>query len=145
VYVDGSDVTDQPDLQADFANTALLQLGRFTNSGFFFRGTLDEARVETAARSADWVRATWQNMSPGSGFQSYSLIDRLSPVLRVALNPAGLALTWPASGVGLSLYSATNLAPPISWTLVPQIPALIGSSFVVRVPIDATAHYFCLR
>jgi hypothetical protein len=138
-------VTDRPDLRADFANITLVQLGRFTNSGFFFRGTLDEARVETAARSADWVRAAWQNMSPGSGFQSYSLIDRLSPMLGVALDPAGLALTWPASGMGLSLYSATDLAPPVSWTLVPQIPALIGNSFVVRVPLEAIAHYFCLR
>jgi len=43
-------------------------------------------------------------------------------------------LTWPGSGVGFKLFTATNLSPPIAWTLATNQPALASNQWQILLP-----------
>ena len=85
--------------------------------------------------NAGRIFTTLTNLEPGTNwfFRFY------------ATNSAGETWAPGSSQFSTDLLKTSNLATPISWTLVQQMPALVGDAFVVRVSIDATAHYFCLR
>jgi hypothetical protein len=69
-----------------------------------------------------------------------------TPVLSVQGAPASpLVLAWPSSSVGFQLYFATNLAPPIVWTLVSTGPAQSNGMNILNVPTtNTTAQFFRL-
>jgi hypothetical protein len=53
-------------------------------------------------------------------------------------------LSWPASA-GFQLYSATNLAPPVAWSLVTNPAASNNGIFFLTIPpTNATAQFFRL-
>ena len=70
MYVDGSLKATTPlagTLRAGQANSAFI--GRSENSTpNYFNGYLDELRLSPVARSADWVRATYDNQKPAATF-----------------------------------------------------------------------------
>jgi hypothetical protein len=43
-----------------------------------------------------------------------------------------LVFNWPASGIGFTLQSATNLAPPVSWMALTNPPALITTNGITQ-------------
>ena len=43
----------------------------------YFDGTMDEIRVSSAVRSADWIQASYSNQVPGTTFVEYS--DLVAP------------------------------------------------------------------
>ncbi len=54
-------------------------------------------------------------------------------------------LSWPASASGFQLFSATNLAPPVIWSLVSSPAAENNGTFYLTVPAtNATAQFFRL-
>jgi hypothetical protein len=60
---------DPPGLQFPMNVT----IGKHGNGkrNFEYAGDLDEARVHSLARSADWIRLEFENQKPGSGFPSF--------------------------------------------------------------------------
>ncbi len=71
LYVDGANANATGSgVRTDFANNNIFNLGRYTSGSWFFKGTLDEPRIEPI-RSADWVWATWMNVASNSLFASY--------------------------------------------------------------------------
>ena len=60
--------------------------GTAPGQGSFFEGTIDEARISSSARSADWVKACYDNQSGGS-FVGYSPVET-----SVEPSPGGLML-----------------------------------------------------
>ena len=53
-----------------------------------------------------------------------------------------LRFVWP-SGIGaFSLYSATDLTPPVTWTFVPSTPLLSKGQCSITLPIGTNARAF---
>jgi len=137
LYVDGANPTQASAVLTDFANQNTLNLGRFTNADFYWTGMLDEARIESVLRSPNWIWASWMTAAANSAFASYSGITQAPSSLSLTSKSSSQLLSWPASGVGLALYSATNLAPPILWT-----PVTNHSQWQVSLPSDPNANRF---
>ena len=56
-----------------------------------------------------------------------------------------IVLSWPAPATGYQLYCATNLTPPVSWSLVTNAPAANNGTYSLSVPpTNAAAQFFRL-
>jgi hypothetical protein len=144
-YVDGAGL-GSASVVSNFTTQAGLNLGRFTNGSYYFRGTLDEARIENRARSSNWVWATWLTVASNTALAAYSAVTQAPPTLALAQTGNGLLLAWPGTGVGFGLYAATNLAPPVSWLLATNQPALVSTQWQVQLPRDGNdARFFRLQ
>jgi len=141
-YLDGSYLQSSSAIVKIFANNADLNLGRFTNSSFYFTGLMDEARIQTGVVSSNWVWATWMTVASNSTFTSYSSVTQQSPALSVSLNGSNLLLQWPASGVGFALYTATNLAATATWFFATNQAALINGHWQISLANDALVSRF---
>lgn len=142
LYVDGVDQTQSSALQADFTTQGELDLGRFTDGSYHYKGALDEVRVEQVGRSADWIWANWSTVAQNSLLASYAPVVLQPALLSISFSPTGLLANWAASGVGLVLSSATNLAPPTSWQQETNLPSLLGGQWQISLPAEANASRF---
>jgi hypothetical protein len=67
------------------------------------------------------------------------------PQLGVAANGSSLSLNWPAADPGIfALCMATNLAPPVAWTTVTQVPVLAGDAWSIALPKTNGCAFFRL-
>ena len=69
-----------------------------------------------------------------------------TPALAVQASSANaVVLSWPAPAAGYQLYCATNLTPPVSWSLVTNTPAGNNGIFFLTIPpTNAAAQFFRL-
>jgi hypothetical protein len=66
------------------------------------------------------------------------------PALGVAAaNKNGIIFTW-AAIAGFNLYSATNLSPPIAWSLVTNSPAIADGTNTLTLSATGAASFFQL-
>ncbi len=135
LYVDGKDRTTFNSIQNDFANQATLNLGRFTNNTFYFRGSIDEARIEPGIRSPEWILANWLAGS-SSGLQPVSSAVNPAPTLSISMVEGIPALSWPASAGAFVVFMTTNLLPPTFWSPVASPPTYLGGHW--EVPVNST-------
>jgi Concanavalin A-like lectin/glucanases superfamily/Domain of unknown function (DUF2341) len=142
LYLDGTDLTQTATIRADFNNEAAVNLARFTSGNFYWKGMIDEARIESVARSSNWVWATWMTVASNTALASYSSVIRQPLVLSIAGTGAETLVCWPASGVGAGLYTGTNLAPPITWTAVTNHPVLMNTQWQNTLPTDSSQARF---
>ncbi|HWW02602.1 MAG TPA: DUF2341 domain-containing protein [Candidatus Acidoferrum sp.] len=146
LYVDGTDQTQASGIRTDLANQAIVNLGRFTNGNFSLKGTLDEARLEAATRSSNWVWASWMTVASNTALAGYSSVTQQPPTLSISAGNNGQTLSWPAYAVAATLYTATNLAPPIAWQIPANQPALVNTQWQVTLPPDpATTRFYRLQ
>ena len=82
-----------------------------------FADHLDEVRVATAPRSADWVWAEFQNQDAPGNFSTFTPAD-LSGSFFVAGSPAGVGVAVPAFGLhgGFAAGISTNVFVSPVWT-----------------------------
>ncbi|HLX70543.1 MAG TPA: DUF2341 domain-containing protein, partial [Verrucomicrobiae bacterium] len=147
LYVDGVDYTQNSSVNGSFPNQAGVNLGRFTNNTFYFKGAMDEVRIESGTRDSNWVWAAWMNVVSNTTLANYTGITQAAPALSIGGSPdGGTVLTWPASGVGFTLYTATNLTPPITWTPATNQPAFSNNQWQMTLPPDqTTSRYYRLQ
>jgi len=102
--------------------------------------------------AALWV--VWE-MADSTGKAQGLAIDNLSfaasalgastngPVLKLQGSTANpFVISWPASATGYQLYSATNLAPPITWSLVSTSAGESNGTFYLTIlPSNAEQFY----
>jgi hypothetical protein len=69
----------------------------------------------------------------------------IAPVLAVNHGSPNLLLTWPGWAASLKLYSATNLVPPIQWTIVTNAAAPSNGSQTLTLPMDGGSRFFRLQ
>ncbi len=67
------------------------------------------------------------------------------PELGYSVSGGELAILWPAWAGSLALHSATNLAPPITWTPSGQVPVLSNGTLSVVVTNPAGTRFFRLQ
>lgn len=143
LYVDGTLQASGTGVVTDFANNSDMQLGRFTGGSFPFNGSIDEARIQAGVQSSNSIWASWATIAANSTFENYSAVTRQLPVLTI--NPGGSGgglLTWAGSGVGFTLYTTTNLAPPVVWTPATNQPLLTSNQWQIALPVAGGAACF---
>jgi hypothetical protein len=149
LYVDGADVTTSGSTTTDFANNALIDIGRLTNGNNYCKGMLDEVRIDTVSRPNDWVWASWMNVASNSVFASYGAVVGLGalqpPQLAVSSSAAGLVFTWADQGAGFMLYSTTNLTPPIQWMPVTNFTTRSSGQEQITPPTSPPAVFYRLQ
>lgn len=64
------------------------------------------------------------------------------PVLSLVREESGYLLTWPSFGADFALYLATNLAPPVVWSLATNQPASDNAQWQIALPPGADAARF---
>ena len=62
-----------------------------------------------------------------------------------AANPAALTLQWPAWSSPFSLWSATNLASPISWQQVTNPPVSTNGNLLLTLPATNSSLFYRLQ
>jgi aryl-phospho-beta-D-glucosidase BglC (GH1 family) len=67
------------------------------------------------------------------------------PTLAAIFSDNNLALSWPASAPGFSLYATANLAPPIIWSPVTNQALIQADKLVVTVPLNGAGQFYRLR
>lgn len=146
LYVDGVDRTQSSTVYSAFNTVGTLQLGEMLNGSSRFHGLIDEARVETQARSSNWIWASYMTTASNTTFTSYSTVSRQTPSLSLTPAPSAQILAWPANGVGFSLYTTTNLTPPVLWTQANNAAVLTNNQWQVLLPPgNAPARYYRLQ
>jgi hypothetical protein len=67
------------------------------------------------------------------------------PVLSIQVSGSNLEILWPSSTTGFSLYSSTNLMPPVVWLSMTNTPILQGDDWMVVIPLDGAPQFFRLE
>jgi hypothetical protein len=69
-----------------------------------------------------------------------------TPVLSIQGSKSNpYVISWPAPSPGFQLYSATNLAPPATWSLVTNAPSQSDGAYYLTIqPTNAVAQFFRL-
>lgn len=142
LYVDGVDQTQTSALQPDFNSQAELNLGRFADGSFMFKGSMDEIRIEQEARSSDWIWASWLSVAQNQAMASYSPVALQPACLSLSASGTAVDASWAATGVGLVLYVATNLGSPTLWTRIPDLPALVTSQWQIGLRLMTNGPQF---
>ena len=109
---------------SSFGNTSGVNLGRTTNGSFYFKGAMDEVRIESLTRSSNWIWASWMTAASNATWTAYSAINP-RPLLRLAAD--GKSLTWPGDAGPFTLYMATNLVAPVTWLPLTNPPAVLSN------------------
>jgi hypothetical protein len=66
------------------------------------------------------------------------------PRLAISMNGTNALITWTTNITGLTLQSATNLASPVVWTNVSQVPTVVNGQNVVTNGISGTKKFYRL-
>lgn len=66
------------------------------------------------------------------------------PSLGMAGSGTNLVLTWPSWAGSLNLWSATNLTPPVDWTLVPNTPVVSNGLNTILISRTNDGSYYRL-
>jgi hypothetical protein len=98
-----------------------------------------------------WEMADSTGKSQGLAIDnlSFAATDPIASTNPPALNLQGssanpFVITWPASATGYQLYSATNLAPPITWTPVTNAAAASNGTFYLTILPTNAGQFFRL-
>jgi alpha-L-arabinofuranosidase len=104
----------------------------------YFDLNLDELRIYNGALSANDIAAT-QVLGPDQ------LLSNDSPVINGALSGGNIALSWPVASAGYTVLTATNLIAG-RWSAVSApAPQIVGSQWIISIPITNTEQYFRLQ
>jgi hypothetical protein len=127
--------------------TNTVRVGSHLSNGCYVNGSLDEARIEYGARSSNWIWAAYMNVRSNAAFSSYSAVTQQVPGLSITgTGGNGLVLHWPASGVGFSLCTATNLNPPVGWTALTNSAVFANGQWQATLPGgDAGSRFYRLQ
>ena len=68
----------------------------------------------------------------------------LPPSLQIQLAGTNVVLTWPLSAAGYVLQSANQLAPPVSWTTVTNVPVIVNFQYTVTNQISSGSRFYRL-
>ncbi len=146
VYVDGSLQTLTPGSQGlnpgtNFANSTLYFMSRGTSS-LNGAGVLDEVKVSTSERSANWITAEYNNQSSPGSFLTMSAetcgSPSPSPTATVTVTPTPTPAATPAPPSGLHVASVSG-AVTLQWT-INTAPDSVTSYNIYRVTAGTGAN-----
>jgi hypothetical protein len=103
---------------------------------------MDEVRLDQGTRSPDWIWESWITAAQNQNLAGYAQANLQPAFLSLSMLSAGLVANWAASGVGLVIYTATNLVSPTLWSRVTNLPSLITGQWQITFPPDTNATRF---
>ena len=65
-----------------------------------------------------------------------------APFLSISRTATQVSLAWTNTATGFVLNQTDNLAPPVQWTIVTNVPLNVGGQFVVPLPILTVSNRF---
>lgn len=121
---------------------------RSTNSGVNWNEDALTGYFNSAASSADGTKLAVGDVARDLIFtlgEPGATVPEVLPVLSVATVGNQLSLTWGISNAaGFLLVSTTNLAPPIIWSPVTNLPTLGSDQIQVTLPYPPQNQFFRL-
>jgi hypothetical protein len=82
---------------------------------------------------------------PANNTSEFSACRTVLSPPRLALNPPNsgqIALAWTNTAPGFVLKETANLAPPVVWSTVTNVPVTLNGQFVVTLPrVNANRFY----
>ena len=69
----------------------------------------------------------------------------VEPALGLAAGAGSLSLTWPQWAAAMTVYAATNINPPVSWSPVALIPVLSNGAFELALPETNPVAFYRLQ
>jgi autotransporter-associated beta strand protein len=76
---------------------------------------------------------------------SLTVISRTRPTVSAAPSGPGLNLSWPEWAADYQLRAATNLSPPVFWSLVTNLITVSNGTLSTLVPMDGPQRFFRLE
>lgn len=77
---------------------------------------------------------------------NFELSSVLMLPTHVPISITGQTVSWPAAGGWLSIFTTTNLTPPITWSPLTNRPEFINSQWQLTLPLSTNAQqYFRLQ
>ncbi|MBI2673814.1 MAG: DUF2341 domain-containing protein [Candidatus Zambryskibacteria bacterium] len=84
-----------------------------------YAGNIDELRISSVARSADWIKTEYNNQSNPSGFANIGAEESCVAPGNIIVNATLDGNPWPASGTGAINYTLSGPSGNISNSSVP--------------------------
>jgi hypothetical protein len=106
--------------------------------------------ISFPAQAARYIRVTqtgsasanWWSIAEFNAYGSFGMASAPPIALSVATpSNNGLTLMW-ATNAAVTLYCTTSLTPPITWTPVPNAPAIMNGQWNVTVPMGTNRSAF---
>ena len=72
-------------------------------------------------------------------------VGTISPQLSIALTNQQVVISWPDAAAGFNLQSTTNFASQASWTLVTNVPVVVGGQRTVSLPPASASQFYRLK
>jgi hypothetical protein len=69
----------------------------------------------------------------------------VQPTIGISADSTQLALSWPGWASSLQVYSATNLSPPVNWSLMTNAPSVSNNVQVLNLPAVGDQQFFRLQ
>jgi hypothetical protein len=135
LYADGVEVATGTGGTNSLTAPSTLDLGAVPSGGGFLSGDIAEVRIYNSALPAS-VRQSQETAL------RVKYLGLAPPVLNVAAaNNNGITFAWPAIP-GFNLYSATNLTPPVAWSLVTNAPAAANGTNTLTLGFTGASCFF---
>jgi len=125
-------------------------VARSTNSGAGYQpiavGVTTSSYVDMSAVSGrtNYYRVAAENDCGTGAYSAVVAAYPPLPKLGITTDSDTVTVVWPAWAGGWLLSAATNLAPPVVWTAVTNIPGSNGGQSEVVFPIDSQTRFFRL-
>ncbi|MDR3456220.1 MAG: glycoside hydrolase family 76 protein [Verrucomicrobiae bacterium] len=132
------------------AGAASYSVWRSTNGGASYSviatGLTGSSYVDTNAANGqtNYYKVTGADACGAGNYSTAANVLLPLPPLGMTAGAGALVLNWPGWANDWKLYAATNLTPPLAWTLVTNAVSTNNSQFNVSLPMDANAKFFRL-
>jgi hypothetical protein len=112
--------------------------GTSTGATYQVAGTVGQPAASSAMRGGQY--------SVTGGFWSLTAVVQTAGLLNLSITQSGnrFIVSWPTNCAGFTLQSATNLAPPASWTTNSTVPVVVNGQYAVTNFISSTQKFFRL-
>jgi len=136
IYIDGS-LDASPSYVYGGDNDLILAMGRGNQN--YFNGLIDEVRISSIARSADWIATQFNNQDDPSTFYSVGT--------ETAYNASGFTYAWTITG-GTQASGGTTNSITVDWgaagagdvSVIATGPAC-GAQAAVNLPVTISVAY----
>jgi hypothetical protein len=147
IYLNGAEVWRDPNIASGaitYATPALAALGGVDETNWLSMA-LDPGRLIPGWNTLGAEVHNQSLTSSDIGFDFELIADAIInplPILQITRPPSTVLLSWPAAASYFAVYSATNLAPPIKWTLVTTTPNLANGYWSISINLAITGNRF---
>jgi Concanavalin A-like lectin/glucanases superfamily/Domain of unknown function (DUF2341)/Fibronectin type III domain len=151
IYVNGSLVASSSDSTPPAHTAKVPLLGAFDQGGsiHYFEGALDEARISSIARSADWIATEYNNQNSSSSFYTVGPVSSSAGAppapngLTATAGNAQVSLSWNASTGATSYNVNRSTVSGSSYATVAS--GLTATSYTDTGLNNGTTYYYVIE